>query len=98
MDIFSQKPIIFFLSTSISLLIYYIYITRDNINAFVYSEIFCWISSIILALIIVHFLNEAHKSYGDKTSIYNILIFILLIGCALCSFNTAWNASIISKW
>jgi len=92
---FTKKPVIFFIFISIILLVVYIYIFTNKTNVFPVSEMSCWISSIILTLFIVNSLYEADKYFGDTTSMYNIVIYILLIGCTLSSLGTVWNASVI---
>jgi hypothetical protein len=92
---FTKKPVTFFIFTSIILLISYIFVFTNKTNVFPVSETFCWISSTIIALLIVNSLYQAEKYFGNGTSIYTIIIYILLIGCALCSLGTVWNASVI---
>jgi hypothetical protein len=89
---FSKKPIIYFTTASLTLLIAYIYIFINKTNIFPASEIFCWISSTIIALIIISSLYESQRISGENITI-TIVIYLLLIACTLCSFGLVWNAS-----
>ncbi len=94
---FSKNPVIFFIFISIILLVFYINIFKNKTNIFPISETSCWLSSIIIALLIVNSLYQIER-YSNKTNfIYNIIIFLVLIGCALCSLGIVWNASVIPE-
>lgn len=94
---FSKKPIIFFITASVILLVLYILFFIQKTNIFPISESFCWLSSIIIVLLIVNSLYEVNKFENNENIIYTIIIYILLIGCILCSFGLVWNASVIPE-
>ena len=89
---FSKKPIIYFTTASITLLVAYVYIFLNKTNIFPASEIFCWISSTIIALIILSSLYESQKISGENITI-TIIIYLLLLACTMCSLGLVWNAS-----
>jgi hypothetical protein len=89
---FSKKPIIYFTTISFTLLVAYTYIFINKTNIFPVSEIFCWISSTIIALIIISSLFESQKNYGENITI-TIVIYLLLLACTMCSLGLVWNAS-----
>ena len=89
---FSKKPIIYFTTASITLLVVYVYIFLNKTNIFPASEIFCWISSTIIALIILSSLYESQKISGENITI-TIIIYLLLLACTMCSLGLVWNAS-----
>jgi hypothetical protein len=94
---FSKKPVIFFTTASLILLIAYISIFINKTKIFPTSEAFCWVSSTIIALFIASSLYESERVYGNGNMIYTIIIYLLLIGCALCSLGLVWNASILPE-
>jgi hypothetical protein len=94
---FSKKPIFYFTIVSSTLLIAYIYIFIKKTNFFPISEIFSWLSSIIIVLLIVNTLYESQRVSNSENISYTIVIYLLLIGCALCSLGIVWNASTIPE-
>ena len=93
----SRKPVISFIIISVILLVVYIIVFLQKTNVFPISESFCWISSTIIALIIVNSIYEVNKFYNNENIIYTIIIYLLLIGCFLCSVGLVWNASVIPE-
>lgn len=89
---FSKKPIIYFTAVSITLLVIYVYIFLSKTNIFPGSEIFCWISSTIITLIIISSLYESQRISGENITI-TIIIYLLLLACTMCSLGLVWNAS-----
>jgi hypothetical protein len=94
---FTKNPVIFFILTSIILLIYYIYIFTSKTNIFPISETCCWLSSTIIALLIVNSLYQAEKFLDKGKIIYIIIIYLLLIACTLCSLGMVWNITIVPE-
>ena len=90
---FSKKPIIYFTTASITLLVAYVYIFLNKTNIFPTSEIFCWISSTIIALIIISSLYESQRISGNENITISIIIYLLLLACTMCSLGLVWNAS-----
>ena len=94
---FTKKPIIYFTTVSLILLIAYIFIFVNKTNIFPTLEFVCWVSSTIIALFIVNSLYISEKLFGNGSIIYIIIIYLLLIGCAICSLGIVWNASILPE-
>jgi hypothetical protein len=90
---FTKKPIIYFTTASITLLVAYAYIFINKTNIFPASEIFCWISSTIIALIIISTLYESQRISGNENITISIIIYLLFLACILCSLGLVWNAS-----
>jgi hypothetical protein len=89
---FSQKPIVYFTTISITLLVAYVYIFLNKTNIFPSSEIFCWLSSTIITIIIISSLYESQRISGENITI-TIVIYLLLLACTMCSLGLVWNAS-----
>jgi hypothetical protein len=93
----SRKPIISFIIISIILLIIYIIIFLKKTNVFPISESFCWIICSILTLLIANSLYNIDSYNNNQNIIFSIIIYVLLIGCFLCSVGLVWNASTIPE-
>ena len=87
------KPILIFSGISISLLVSYIYLFFDKIKFIPISQIFSWISSIIIVVFAINSLFYMVKEGKMVKGTMTIIIYILMIGCIFSSLGVVWNAT-----